>query len=163
MLTVAKHGCTPSPSGLSPVQASVTQHLIPRGNFFVSLKPVPRMIILRSPQLHILIFLTGNISVLTVRGERFKTLDIWKLSMTTTLPTYLVRHLAGNFEELSCLVQLEDESAAMYFNIIHGSKLRRKFTTENSGKRCEDYVLIARAVGRDGSMEDRAVALFDLT
>jgi hypothetical protein len=83
--------------------------------------------------------------------------------MTSKLPTYLVRHLAGNFEELSCFVQLVDESAAMYFNIVHGSKLRRKFTTENSGKRCEDYVLIAREIRTDGSMEDRAVTLFDLT
>jgi hypothetical protein len=82
--------------------------------------------------------------------------------MASKMPTYLVRHLAGNFEELSCFVQLEDESAAMYFNIIHGSKLRRKFTTENSGKLCEDYVLIAREIRTDGSMEDRAVALFDL-
>jgi hypothetical protein len=29
--------------------------------------------------------------------------------MASKLPTYLVRHLAGNFEELSCFVQLEDE------------------------------------------------------
>jgi hypothetical protein len=84
--------------------------------------------------------------------------------MASMLPTYLVRHhLAGNFEELSCFIQLEDESAAMYFNIIHGTKLRRRFTTENSGKRCDDYVLIAREIRNDGSMEDRAVALFDLT
>jgi hypothetical protein len=55
-----------------------------------------------------------------------------KASMASVMPTYLVRHLAGNFEELSCFVQLEDESAAMYFNIVHGSKLRRKVTTENS-------------------------------
>jgi hypothetical protein len=83
--------------------------------------------------------------------------------MTSKLPTYLVRHLAGSLEELSCFVQLEDESAAMYFNIVHGSKLRRKFTTEDSGKRCEDYVLIAREITTEGSIEDRAVALFDLT
>jgi hypothetical protein len=83
--------------------------------------------------------------------------------LASKLPTYLVRHLAGNFEELSCFVQLEDESAAMYFNIVHGSRLQRKFTTADSGKRCEDYVLIAREIGTDGSLEDRAVALFDLT
>ena len=83
--------------------------------------------------------------------------------MTSKLPTYLVRHLAGNLEELSCFVHLEDESAAMYFNIVHGSKLRRKFTTEHSGRRCDDYVLIAREIRTDGSTEDRAVALFDLT
>jgi hypothetical protein len=83
--------------------------------------------------------------------------------MAGKLPTYLVRHLAGNFEELSCFAQLEDESAAMYFNIVHGSKLRRKFTTENSGKQCKDYVLVAREFKTDGTIEDRAVALFDLT
>jgi hypothetical protein len=83
--------------------------------------------------------------------------------MASKMPTYLVRHLAGNFEELCCFVQLEDESAAMYFNIVHGSRLSRKFTTENSGRRCEDYILIAREIGTDGSMEDRAVTLFDLT
>jgi hypothetical protein len=95
--------------------------------------------------------------------ERSKHCVFGKPSMANRLPTYLVRHLAGNFEELSCFVQLEDECAAMYFNIVHGSKLRRKFTTENFGKRCEDYVLIAREIRSDGSMEDRAVALFDLT
>jgi hypothetical protein len=83
--------------------------------------------------------------------------------MASAMQTYLVRHLFGNLEELACLAQLEDECAAMYFNIVHGSKLRRKFTTENSGKRCEDYVLIARKLRTDGSTEDRAVALFDLT
>jgi hypothetical protein len=83
--------------------------------------------------------------------------------MISKLPTYLVRRLAENFEELSCFVQLEDESAAVYFNIVHGSKLRRKFTTEHCGRRCEGYVLIAREIKTDGSTEDRAVALFDLT
>ena len=121
------------------------------------------MIALPSPQLHILIFLTNNISVLkltvSARGAAYSE----NYPMASKLPTYLVRYLAGNFEELSCFVQLENESAAMYFNIVHGSKLRRKFTTENSGKRCEDYVLIAREIRIDGSMEDRAVALFDLT
>lgn len=83
--------------------------------------------------------------------------------MASKIPTYLMRHLAGNFEELSCFVQLEDECAAMYFNTVHGSKLRRKFTTEASGKQCEDYVLIAREIRTGGSTEDRAVTLFDLT
>jgi hypothetical protein len=106
--------------------------------------------------------LTKNISVLKLAMSRLDT-AYSEIIMASKLPIYLVRHLAGNFEELSCFVQLEDESAAMYFNIIHGSKLRRKFTTENSGKRCEDYVLIAREIRTDGSMEDRAVALFDLT
>lgn len=81
--------------------------------------------------------------------------------MASKMPTYLVRHVAGNFEELSCFVQLEDECAAMYFNIVHGSKIRRKFTTENSGKRCQDYVLIARQIRTDGSMQDRVVARFN--
>jgi hypothetical protein len=98
-----------------------------------------------------------------INDERFQALHIRKSTMASKLPTYLVRHLAGNFEELSCFMQLEDESAAMYFNIVHGSKLRRKSTTENSGKRCEDYVLIAREIRTDGSMEDRAVAFFDLS
>ena len=31
------------------------------------------------------------------------------------IPHYIVRHLAGRFEELSCFQQLEDESAALYF------------------------------------------------
>jgi hypothetical protein len=84
-------------------------------------------------------------------------------TVRSELPTYVVRHLAGNFEELSCYVQLEDESAALYFNIVHGSKLRRKFTTEEAGRRCEDYVLIARQIRTDGSMKDREVALFELT
>jgi hypothetical protein len=121
------------------------------------------MIVLRSLKLHIFIFLTNNISVLKTAGENSKLRVFGTPSMASKMPTYLVRHLTGNFEELSCFVQLEDESAAMYFNIIHGLKLRRKFITENSGKRCEDYVLIAREIRTDGSMKDRAVALFDLT
>jgi hypothetical protein len=120
------------------------------------------MIALLPPQLHILIFLTNDTSVLRIPISR-PGARIRKSSMASKLPIYLVRHLAGNYEELSCFMQLEDESAAMYFNIVHGSKLRRKFTTEDSGKRCEDYVLIARELRTDGSMEDRAVALFDLT
>ena len=79
------------------------------------------------------------------------------------VPIYLVRHLTGALEELSCFVQLEDESAAMYFNIIHGAKLRRRFTTEKVGKQCEDYLLIARDFKAPGLMEEREVALFDLT
>jgi hypothetical protein len=96
-------------------------------------------------------------------ASAIQALCIRKTTMTSDLPTYLVRHLAGNFEELSCHVQLEDESAALYFNIIHGSRLRRKFTTEESGKRCEDYVLIAREINTDGSMKDREVTLFELS
>jgi hypothetical protein len=51
----------------------------------------------------------------------------------------------------------------MYFNIIHGSKLRRRFTTEGAGKACDDYLLIARDLRSDGSTRERALALFDLT
>jgi hypothetical protein len=78
------------------------------------------------------------------------------------MPEYRVRRLAGTSEELSCYIQLEDESAAMYFNIIHGSKLHRRFTTEGAGKACEDYLLIATELRRDGSTREREIALFDL-
>jgi hypothetical protein len=76
---------------------------------------------------------------------------------------YLVRHLAGGSEELPCFVQWEDESAAMYFNIVHGSKFRRRFTTEGAGNACDDYLLIARELRRDGSTRERQIALFDLS
>ena len=79
------------------------------------------------------------------------------------IPHYIVRHLAGGCEELPCFRQLEDESAAMYFNIIHGAKVRRRFTTQNSGERCADYVLVARARGTDGFIEERKIALFNAT
>jgi hypothetical protein len=78
------------------------------------------------------------------------------------MPVYMVRHLEGQIEEVPCLIQLEDENAAMYFNIIHGSKLRRRFTTEALGKPCKDYVLIARDYRTDGSTQERAITLFDL-
>src|SRR6267378_7676322 len=77
------------------------------------------------------------------------------------MPFYTVRHLAGEFEELSCFRQLEDESAAMYFNIVHGAKVRRRFTTQQSGEQCADYVLVARAPGTDGFIEERKIALFN--
>jgi hypothetical protein len=77
------------------------------------------------------------------------------------IPFYIVRHLAGKLEELSCFRQLEDESAAMYFNIVHGAKVRRRFTTQESGERCPDYVLIARAPGTDGFIEERKITLFN--
>jgi hypothetical protein len=77
------------------------------------------------------------------------------------IPFYIVRHLAGELEELSCFRQLEDESAAMYFNIVHGAKVRRRFTTQESGERCPDYVLIARAPGTDGFIEERKITLFN--
>jgi hypothetical protein len=34
------------------------------------------------------------------------------------MPFYKVRHLVGELEEHPCLQQLEDECAAMYFNVI---------------------------------------------
>jgi hypothetical protein len=77
------------------------------------------------------------------------------------IPSYTVRHLAGEFEELSCFRQLEDESAAMYFNIIHGAKVRRRFTTRKSGAPCTDFVLVARATGCDGFIEEREIPLFN--
>jgi hypothetical protein len=77
------------------------------------------------------------------------------------IPFYIVRHLAGEFEELSCFRQLEDESAALYFNIVHGAKVRRRFTTQRSGEQCADYVLVARGIGTDGFIEEREIALFD--
>ena len=77
------------------------------------------------------------------------------------MPNYTIRHLAGAREELSCFRQLEDESAALYFNIVHGAKVRRRFTTSESGAPCTDYVLIARENGNDGVIRERAIALFD--
>jgi hypothetical protein len=79
------------------------------------------------------------------------------------MPYYSVRHLAGQFEDLPCLVQLEDENAAMYFNIIYGAKVRKRFTTRSNGKRCADYLLIAQDIKPRGSVEEREVALFELT
>jgi hypothetical protein len=84
-------------------------------------------------------------------------------SVAWTMPHYAVRHLAGQSEELSCLVQLEDECAAMYFNIIHGAKVRRRFTTKNLGMRCKEYLLVARDFRATGLMVEREIALFDLT
>ena len=77
------------------------------------------------------------------------------------IPHYTIRHLAGTREELSCFRQLEDESAALYFNIVHGAKVRRRFTTSRSGTPCTDYVLIARQEAAGGAVEERAIALFD--
>jgi len=78
------------------------------------------------------------------------------------MPIYLVRHVAERSEELSCLVQLEDECAALYFNIVHGRRISRRFTTQKLGERCEDYVLIAQDIKADGSMNERIITLFDL-
>jgi hypothetical protein len=79
------------------------------------------------------------------------------------MPHYVVRHLAGQFEELPCLVQIEDEGAAMYFNIIHGMNVSRRFTTKTSGKRCEDYLLVARELRAGAVTEEREITLFDVT
>jgi hypothetical protein len=79
------------------------------------------------------------------------------------MPHYLVRHLAGQSEEMPCLVQLEDECAAMYFNIVHSAKTRRRFTTAASGKLCEDYLLVARDIKPQGLIEDREIALFEMS
>jgi hypothetical protein len=79
------------------------------------------------------------------------------------MPFYVVRHLAEEFEELSCLLQLEDEGAAMYFNIVHGAKVCRRFTTAKVGKQCEDYLLVASEIKAAGLIEEREIALFDLT
>jgi len=77
------------------------------------------------------------------------------------MPLYVVRHLGGEFEELSCFQQLEDEGAALYFNIVHGAKVRGRFTTEGAGDKCTDYVLVAREAGTGGFIEEREIALFD--
>jgi hypothetical protein len=77
------------------------------------------------------------------------------------MPFYAVRHLAGDSEELSCLLQLEDECAAMYFNIVHGARVRRRFTTQGPGEQCPNYVLIASVTGPGGCIEQREIALFD--
>jgi hypothetical protein len=79
------------------------------------------------------------------------------------LPSYRVRLLAGGCEEFCCLQQLEDECAAMYFNVVHGGKVRRRFTTEPIGEQCRDYVLVARVDGAGtGPLEERHVLLFDI-
>lgn len=79
------------------------------------------------------------------------------------MPYYLVRHLAEQIEEVPCLVQLEDECAAMYFNIVHGARHRRRFTTAEHGKPCVDYLLIARDIKSQGLTAEREIALFELT
>jgi hypothetical protein len=79
------------------------------------------------------------------------------------MPLYAVRHLAGSLEEMPCLLQLEDECAAMYFNIVHGARLRRRFTTSRTGRPCRDYLLVARDVDPRGLSAEREIALFELT
>ena len=51
----------------------------------------------------------------------------------------------------------------MYFNVIHGARHRRRFTTTGQGKPCEDYLLIARDIKPQGHTEEREIALFELT
>ena len=77
------------------------------------------------------------------------------------MPDYVVRSLNGTPEELPCLVQLEDECAAIYFNIIHGSRLRRRFTTERLGEPCADYRLVARHYDASGGAAEREIELFE--
>jgi hypothetical protein len=77
------------------------------------------------------------------------------------IPHYIVRHLAEGCEELPCFRQLEDESAAMYFNIVHGAKVRRRFTTQKSGERCTDYVLVAQQAAAGGRINEREITLFE--
>ena len=77
------------------------------------------------------------------------------------IPHYTIKHLAGPGEELSCFSQLEDESAALYFNIVHGAKVRRRFTTASTGTLCADYILIAREDDSSGNVRERAIELFD--
>jgi hypothetical protein len=79
------------------------------------------------------------------------------------MPYYLVRHVAGQLEELPCLVQLEDEYAAMYFNIVHGAKLSRRFTTAESNRLCEDYLLVATDIKPQGLTEEREIALYEMS
>lgn len=79
------------------------------------------------------------------------------------MPYYVMRHLARPSEEVPCLLQLEDECAAMYFNVVHGAKIRRRFTTAESGKPCQDYLLVASDLKPEGLTEEREIALFELT
>ena len=79
------------------------------------------------------------------------------------MPLYVVRRLDGECEELPCFLQLEDEGAAMYFNIVHGAKVRRRFTTERVGDECTDYVLVAREAETGGFVREREISLFNLT
>jgi hypothetical protein len=78
------------------------------------------------------------------------------------MPDYAVRRRAERLQEWPCLIQIEDECAAMYFNIIHGAKLRRRFTTEETGKPCEDFTLVARECRAFGVTEEREITLFEL-
>jgi len=67
------------------------------------------------------------------------------------MPLYIARHLTGPFGEPPCgLVQLEDAYAAMYFNIIHGAGLGRRFTTEKLGKASADYLPVATKLDERG-------------
>jgi hypothetical protein len=84
-----------------------------------------------------------------------------KLDGRNIMPFYVVRRLGGEFEELPCFQQLEDEGAAMHFNIIHGAKVRGRFTTERVGDKCTDYVLVAKEAGTGGFIEEREISLFN--
>jgi hypothetical protein len=80
-----------------------------------------------------------------------------------SMPLYVVRRVGGEHEELPCFLQLEDEGAAMYFNIVHGKKVHRRFTTERVGDKCTDYVLVAKESGAGGFVREREISLFNLT
>jgi hypothetical protein len=49
----------------------------------------------------------------------------------------------------------------MYFNIVHGAKVRRRFTTQKSGERCTDYVLVAQEAEPGGRINEREITLFE--
>ncbi len=80
------------------------------------------------------------------------------------MPLYVVRHLNAQSEELPCLLQLEDEYAAMYFNIVHGRRLGRRFTTEKCGDASADYRLVATEFDERGfAAAEREIELYELT
>jgi len=56
---------------------------------------------------------------------------------------------------------MEDDGAAMYFNIVTGAKARRRFTTESVGDKMQDYVLVAKEAGTGELIEEREIAIID--
>jgi hypothetical protein len=51
----------------------------------------------------------------------------------------------------------------MYFNIVHGTRRRRRLTTAKCDKPSEDFLLVARDITPQGMIKEREIALFDLT
>jgi hypothetical protein len=45
----------------------------------------------------------------------------------------------------------------------HGARMRRRFTTAETGKPCEDFSLVAWDCMVSGAAEEREIALFELT